>query len=151
MARATRSSEGVAASCRHSVAIRDPTRGTFSTQSGGGGTWRAATDVGQPAISSAWSTMAVTASTSGTTSTNSMASVMIVTASQRRPPSCAWRAIIIGQVATTTIAAQTVAPMNGNSTHRLATIMSPMNNTARVMRVRSRDAGSIFIALCPDG
>ena len=78
-----------------------------------------------------------------------MASVMTVTASQRRPPSRAWRAIIIGQVATTIMAAQTVAPMNGSNIHRLATIMSAMNTTPSVMRVRSRDAGALSDVIAP--
>lgn len=71
---------------------------------------------------------------------------MIVTAPQRLPPSRACRPTMIGHVATTIIVAQTVAPTNGNNTHRLAVIIKPMNTTPSVMRVMSRDAGlSVFI------
>src|SRR5688500_2667819 len=49
---------------------------------------------------------------------------------------------MIGQVATTIIVAQTVAPANGSNTHRLATMRSPMEITLSVVRVRSVGAGS---------
>ena len=136
-----RSSRLVAASFAHSVEIFGPTSGISSTQSGGDGIVADARSFDQSTISSAWSTIVATASVSGTTSTSSIADVITVTASQRRPPSRAWTASIMGHVATTIIVAQIPAAMNGHTTHRLAAITSPMARTESVMRPRSRAEG----------
>ena len=66
--------------------------------------------------SSARSTMATTAIVSGTARIVSISSVMTVTASTRLPHRRAWTRRSAGQVATTTMVAQTTAGRNGRST-----------------------------------
>ena len=80
---------------------------------------------------------------SGATSRKSIASVMTITASHRRPPAAFWTFSISGQVATTIIVAQIRAPRNGCRIHRLETIISPMNSTTSTMRATSRAGGAL--------
>ena len=77
------------------------------------------------------------ASQSGTTSSSSMPSVITVTAGPRLPPSRASRDFSSGQLATTSMAAQTAAPRNGRKIHSEPAISSRMQMIARVVRVRS--------------
>src|SRR4029450_12378097 len=113
-----RSSGGVAASCRHSAAILLPTRGKLATHSGGAGTPRAALALEHATASSARSTIAMTAMVSGAARIVSITRVMTVTARTRLPHSRACIARNAGQVATTTIVAQTTAGRNGRRTQK---------------------------------
>jgi len=67
----------------------------------------------------------------GTISTKSSSTDIAVTAAQRRPPR--WRCIqrISGQVATTIMIAQMIAPRNGCRIQRLAAMSPPVNSTPR--------------------
>ena len=79
----------------------------------------------------------ITTIVTGNTNSTSKASVITATAAPRRSQSldCNWR--ISGQVATTIMAAQMVAPMKGLSTQNAEMSRPPMHNTPSVMRGRS--------------
>ena len=63
---------------------------------------------------------------------------MTATAGTRRPPKRCSSDFNSGQVATTTIVAQTVAARNGRNTQNEAAISKRMQSTASTVRVRSR-------------
>ena len=114
-----------------------PTRGSLPTHSGGCGKPESATLFARSRTSSACSAMVPIAAHRGITSRSSMPSVISATAGARRFPSRACRDFSIGQVATTSIVAQTAAARNGRRTHSEPAISSRMQMTARVMRARS--------------
>ena len=78
------------------------------------------------------------AADSGTTSTSSRTTDITVTASQRRPPAQRCTLISSGQVATTIMIAQMIAPRNGRRIHSEAAISPPITITVSRMRVSSR-------------
>ncbi len=75
---------------------------------------------------------------SGTIRTQSKTSVINVTASARLPPNRPWTEIISGQVATTMVVAQTIAPRNGRKIQIEDPIRVTMKSTASTFRVMSR-------------
>src|SRR5688500_9048998 len=107
----------------------------------------------QSATSSTLVTTVAIAAESGTTSTSSRTTDITVTASQRRPPLRRCAHSIIGQVATTIIVAQMIAPRNGCRIQNEAAISPPMNSTVSTMRVSSRPwssaTGRIVARLAP--
>ncbi len=66
-----------------------------------------------------------------------MPSVIVRTAGPRRPPNRASRAFSSGQLATTSMAAQTAAPRNGRKIHSEPAINNRMQMMASVVRVKS--------------
>ena len=81
--------------------------------------------------------MAPKANTTGRTSTNRIKAVIVTVARLRLPHNFFSIESINGQVATTSIAAQIRAGMNGRSTHKLATIRPLQTRTASVVRTIS--------------
>ena len=63
---------------------------------------------------------------------------MTVTATQRRPPARRCTLIMSGQVATTIMIAQMIAPRNGRRIQSEAAISPPITITVSRMRVSSR-------------
>src|SRR5437667_10099244 len=123
----------------HLAVSREPTRGSRSTQSGGGGTDHVASHCAPLAMSCEYATIVVRASASGTIRPSSNTIVITATANPRRPHSADWTRSIRGQVATTIMVAQTNAGRNGRKTQKVATIIPAMNSTASVGRARSRE------------
>src|SRR5688572_8203949 len=78
------------------------------------------------------------AADSGTMSSSTRMSDIAVTAAQRRPPTRRCSARNCGQVATTIIVAQMIAPRNGRRIHNEAAISPPITITVSRMRVSSR-------------
>ena len=74
---------------------------------------------------------------SGETSRNSIARLITATAGALRPRMTRCSEISHGQVATTIIAAQTVAARKGRKTQSDSAISAARKSTARVFRVRS--------------
>ncbi len=72
---------------------------------------------------------------------------MIATATPRRPPTQPCTLFIIGQVDTTIIVAQSIAPTNGSSTQRLPARSRPMARTDSTVRVRSGGASWGVVAV----
>ena len=90
-------------------------------------------------------TIVLTASQHGTIRTISSASVMTSTAMPRRLPAwrCTWS--IRGQVAMTSVTAQTIAGRNGRMIQTQATISPAMNRTDSVVRARSWCAWAMLL------
>src|SRR5690242_6731842 len=113
--RAASASLPASATADHCSTSRVPTRGIFTSQSGGGGIDAVASERIQRVIVSTLATSVCTASSSGTTKTSSIAPDITITAGARR-----WKAActlsINGHVATTIIVAQTSDSRNGLST-----------------------------------
>src|SRR5215216_1918318 len=123
------SSGPVAARRLQTPAVFEPTNGTDSIQSGGGGKVSERSDCAQSTISSIWATKVPTATENGTMKTNSNARVITVTAKYRFPHSTAWARSINGQVATTIIVAQTSAGTNGRKIQNDAAMRPTMKST----------------------
>ena len=85
------------------------------------------------------------ANVSGTTRTHRSKSVITATASERLPHSHACTEIMRGHVATTIVAAHTIAPINGRKIHIEDPISVTMKSTASTPRVMSRWISAILI------
>src|SRR5688572_4070757 len=106
-----------AATRSHNSIAFEPTSGRFANQSGGGGALKVASDLAHVTTSSTLDTIVPIAKVSGTTSTHRSRSVITATASARLPHSHTCKVIMSGQVATTMVAAHTMAPRNGRKIH----------------------------------
>ncbi len=73
----------------------------------------------------------------------------MATASERLPPSHASTRIMIGHVATTIMVAQIKARRKGRMIHIVAASSTAMKSTPRVMRVKSRERGTLVIGHAP--
>jgi hypothetical protein len=87
--------------------------------------------------SSACAAIVVIAAVTGSTNSSSRISTITVTARLRLPQSLAWNQSSAGHVATTSIAAQIVAPRNGRSVHSDAMISATRVSTPSVYLARS--------------
>ena len=108
-----------------------------ASQSGGGGNSIVAIDSAHATIWPVFLTMMPMANQNGTTNSSSSATVITATASDRRFHSRACSPRMIGQVATTSVAAQMIAGRKGQTIHSEMPISKAMNRIASVKRVRS--------------
>src|SRR5512139_4057277 len=115
-----------------------PTRGMLMSHAGGGGILNVASAFTHTAICSEWVTIALMASPKGTIKTQKITMVINVIASERRPQSRVWRAVMSGQVDTTRVVAQIAGPRKGLRIQREVPIRPPMKSTANTVLVMSR-------------
>ena len=121
----------------HNSIAFEPTNGRFAIHSGGAGTLKVASDFAHATTSSTLETIVPIAKVNGTTSTPRSRRVITVTASPRLPHSHFCKEIISGQVATTMVAAHTMAPRNGRKIHIEDPIRATMKSTASTPRAVS--------------
>ena len=120
--------------------------GIRSIQPGGGGTCIDATEVAQSTILSPLTISTVIAAPSGTMKPSRSTSDMVAAEMARRPPTRASSRIMMGHVATTMVAAQMMAPMNGRRIQSVPTSMAARQATPRVTRATSKGLGSSIMA-----
>ena len=114
-----------------------PTTGSVASQSGGGGSLNELSLEAQSTISPALETMVPMASDSGRTSTSNIAPDIAATAIFRLSQSHDCSRRITGQVATTIIDAQMIAPRKGDRIQIVNAISATMIRTPNVARGRS--------------
>jgi hypothetical protein len=108
-----------------------PTNGRPASHDGGGGSRRSARSFAQPVMTSMLPTSVPMAMATGTIRTSSSRTDITVTAAQRWPPRRRCTQRMIGQVATTIMIDQMIAPRKGCRIHRQAKIKPPVKSTPR--------------------
>jgi hypothetical protein len=121
-------------------ARRGPTTGICEIQAGGGFSPPARKSFSTMGLRSAASSSVLIARTQGTMNVSSTASVMIVTAIERRPPTSRSSRSSTGHVAMTIVVAHINSLRNGRRVHRLPANNVPITSTSSTTRVTSLGA-----------
>ena len=127
-----------AATRSHNSTAFVPMNGRSATHWGAEGVLKEPSDFTHSTMSSTFETIVPIAKVSGRTMIHKRKSVITVTASARLPQSHVCKPIIRDQVATTIVAAHTIAPRNGRNIQIEEPIRATMKRTASTTRVMSR-------------